>query len=74
MLAQMATYWPAAPDLYKIAGQKLTIRAMPKSGADARLVDLVRVGPNSIRLRAGKIDAVFRAEALVLEEMAKCGG
>lgn len=72
MFDQIGAYWPAALDLYKIADHRLTIRAMPKSGADARLVDLVRTGPNSIRLRAGKIDAVFRAEALVREEMAKC--
>lgn len=67
MLRQIARFYPAAADLYRIAGAKLTVRAMPKSGADARLVDLVRISEDTIRLRAGKIDAVFRAEALVRE-------
>ncbi len=67
MMAQIASFYPAAADLYRRVDYRLTIRAMPKSGADARLVDLVRIGEHSIRLRAGKIDAVFRAEALVRE-------
>lgn len=71
MLRQIAAFWPAAADRYRIAGHKLTIRAMPRSGADARLVDLVRIGERSIRLRAGKIDAVFRAQHLVMEELAR---
>lgn len=69
MLAQMREFYRGA-DLYKIADAKLSVRAMPKSSADARLVDLVRIGPRAVRLRAGKIDAVFRAEALVREVLA----
>ena len=69
MLAQMAHFWPAAADLYKIADFRLSIRAMPRSGADARLVDVVQTGERVLRVRAGKIDAVFRAEALIKERI-----
>jgi hypothetical protein len=69
MLDQIGAYWPAALDLFRIADIRVAVRAMPKSGADARLVDVVRVGQRSMRVRAGKIDAVFRAEALILEAM-----
>lgn len=67
MLNQIAAFWPAALDLYKIADLRTSIRAMPRSGADARLVDVIRVGERALRVRAGKIDAVFRAEALIRE-------
>jgi hypothetical protein len=40
---------------------------MPRSAADARLVDVVRVGERALRVRAGKIDAIFHAERLVRE-------
>lgn len=70
MLHQLATYWPAVVAHYRIAELRTAIRAMPRSGADARLVDVVRVGERALRVRAGKIDAVFRAEALVKEELA----
>jgi hypothetical protein len=65
MLDQMAEYWAASRDLYTIADFRLAIRAMPQSAADARLVDVVRVGERTIRVRAGKIDAIFEAEAIV---------
>lgn len=65
MLFQMAHFWPAVRDLYKIADYKLSIRAMPRSASDARLVDVVRVGEKALRVRAGKIDAVFHAERLI---------
>ena len=69
MQAQIAHFWPAAADLYKIADFRLSIRAMPRSGADARLVDVVQTGERVLRVRAGKIDAVFRAEALIKERI-----
>lgn len=69
MLAQIAHFWPAARDLFTIADLKTSIRAMPRSGADARLVDVVQVGERALRVRAGKIDAVFRAEALIMERI-----
>jgi hypothetical protein len=42
---------------------------MPRSGSDARLVDVVRVGERALRIRAGKIDAILHAEQLVREAM-----
>lgn len=67
MRAQMEYYWPESRNLYSVVGHRVGIRAMPKSAADARIVDVVRVDDRTIRVRAGKIDAVFQAEALVLE-------
>lgn len=69
MLDQMAQFWPEVRDRYKIADYKLSIRAMPRSAADARLVDVVRVGERALRVRAGKIDAVFHAERLIKEQL-----
>lgn len=70
MMAQIATYWPAAPDLYRIVDYRTAIRAMPASGSDARLVDVITVGDRGIRVRAGKIDAIFDAEKTVKEMLA----
>lgn len=67
MLEQMRNYWPDVRDLYSIVDYKLSIRAMPKSAADARLVDIVRTGERSLRVRAGKIDAVLHAEKAICE-------
>jgi hypothetical protein len=72
MLDQMAHFWPAARDIFKIVDFRTSVRAMPRSGADARLVDVVKVGEKAVRVRAGKIDAVFRAEALIRERLALC--
>jgi hypothetical protein len=65
MLDQLAYFYPAARDLYEVADYKLSIRAMPKSAADTRLCEVVRIGQRALRVRAGKIDAVFHAEKLV---------
>jgi hypothetical protein len=68
MLKQMAHFYPAAKGPWVRVRDALTaIRAMPRSGADARLVDVVRVGERALRVRAGKIDAVFHAERIVRE-------
>jgi hypothetical protein len=67
MLDQMAHYWPECLKLYSIKDWRLTIRAMPRSAADSRLVDVVKVGDKALRVRAGKIDAVFHAERIVRE-------
>lgn len=69
MADQIAAYYPGARALYELADFRLSVRAMPRSGADARLVDVVAIGERAIRVRAGKIDAVFRAEALVRERL-----
>lgn len=54
-------YFPDAKNKYEIVGYRLSIRAMPRSGADSRLVDVAHVGKNVLRVRAGKIDAVVSA-------------
>lgn len=65
MLDQMAFYWPAVRDLYRIVDFRTAIRAMPRSGADSRLVDVHRTGERVVTVRAGKIDAIFQAERAV---------
>jgi len=67
MFDSMCFFWPDAADRYRIADRRLTIRAMPRSGSDARLVDVVRVGERAVRVRAGKIDAIFQAGRIISE-------
>lgn len=69
MMDDLARFWPEARDKYRIVGHRLSIRAMPRSGADARLVDVVRAGERLLRIRAGKIDAIFHAARRVRELM-----
>lgn len=69
MLDQMAYFWPAVRDLYRIVDFKTAIRAMPRSGADSRLVDVHWAGDKRITVRAGKIDAIFDAERQVFDLM-----
>lgn len=66
MIASMAHFYPAIFD-FKVAGYMRSIRAMPLSGSDARLVDVRQVAPDLIRVRAGKIDAVIDAETAIME-------
>jgi len=61
MQVQMAHYWPDSQGLFRLADAKLSIRAMPRSAADSRLVDVVQVDNKVLRVRAGKIDAIFHA-------------
>lgn len=70
MIDDMAEFYPAVRDHYEVAMHKLSIRAMPLSGADTRLVDVVRVGERALRVRAGKIDAVIHAQGIVEEMIA----
>lgn len=67
MMQQMARYYPRVRNEYRIMDYRTAIRAMPRSAADARLVDVVRVGERAIRVRAGKLDAIFHAERRVME-------
>lgn len=62
--ADLVKYFPAAA-YFRIADALTSIRAMPRSGADARLVDVIKVGERALRIRAGKIDAVIHAEKLI---------
>lgn len=68
MIDQMAGFYPAIND-YRLVDAKLSIRAMPLSGADTRLVDVARLGSRVLRVRAGKIDAVIHADKLVRSMM-----
>jgi len=65
MLDQMASFYPRIRDEYRVVDHRLAIRAMPRSAADARLVDVVPVGERAIRIRAGKLDAIFHAERVI---------
>lgn len=67
MMMQMERFWPGARDSYRIIGYGAAIRAMPRSGADARLVDVIEVGYRHYRVRAGKIDAIFHAARMVAD-------
>lgn len=67
MLDQMAEFFPAARERYRIAECLTSIRAMPLSGSDARLVDIVKTGSRCIRIRSGKIDSVVQAGRRVKE-------
>lgn len=62
MVDQMAIYYPRVRDEYKVVGHMFAVRALPKSASDSRLIDVVRVGDHAVRVRAGKIDAIFSAE------------
>ena len=67
MVKQIAHFYPAVLDEYRVADYKLTIRAQPRSGADARLVDIVQTAPRTLRIRAGKIDAILHAREMLKE-------
>lgn len=67
MVSQLASFWPESREQYALADVKLTIRAMPRSGASARLVDIVPIGKRALRVRAGKIDAILHAEQIIRE-------
>lgn len=70
MIASMERFYPAIRE-YKVMEYRTSIRAMPLSGADTRLVDVQHDG-NLIRVRAGKIDAIIAAEQEVRRIM-NCG-
>lgn len=72
MVDQMRSYYEATSE-YGVAGHRVTIRAMPRSAADARLVDIIRTGERTIRIRAGKLDAIFHAERVVGDMLADFG-
>lgn len=64
MIGQMAGFFPGI-NRYRPVDYRLSVRAMPLSGADTRLVDVVRLGERLLRVRAGKIDAVLHAEKMI---------
>jgi hypothetical protein len=67
MLDSIAYHYPILHYSHELVDYKTSIRAMPRSGADTRLVDVIQVGENALRVRAGKIDAVFQAQHIVEE-------
>lgn len=69
MREQIGEFWPASRDLFRPAAPLFGIRAMPLSGADARLVDIVRTSERRLRVRAGKIDSILLAGRLVWAAM-----
>lgn len=70
MVEQLEYYYPAVARDFTIVGQKLAVRAMPLSGADARLVDIVKSPDGrTVRIRASKLDAIFFAEDEVREHI-----
>lgn len=71
MFDQMSGYYPRIRDEYRIVDHRLAIRAMPRSASDARLVDVIRVGSRGIRIRAGKLDAIFHAERVIKAMLAE---
>lgn len=64
MMALMSRYYPAFRDLYRYLDLNTAVRAMPGSGADSRILNITRA-ESHVRLRAGKIDAIFTAEEQV---------
>lgn len=66
MIASMAMFYNDILD-FKVVDHMLSIRAMPLSGADTRLVSVDRASDRLLRVRAGKIDAVLDAERAVKE-------
>ena len=66
MVDSMAYFYPEIRE-YALVEHRLSIRAMPLSSADTRLVDVVRVGERALRVRAGKIDAIIAAEKMIRE-------
>jgi hypothetical protein len=66
MYDDLSGFYPALKN-YNIVRVLHSIRAMPLSGADTRLIDIIRVGETGIRIRAGKIDAVVEAAQRIKE-------
>lgn len=73
MFRQMAYYYPEIEEseVFMNDDLKTSIRAMPSSAADARICRVVKTGPKSMVVLAGKIDAIFHAEKQVKEIMSR---
>lgn len=68
MVDDLGQYYSAVHN-FEIVGGMTSVRAMPLSGADTRLVDVVDIGEKAVRIRAGKIDAVVHAAELIRERL-----
>lgn len=60
MIQSMEKFYPQILD-FKVVDHRFSVRAMPLSGADTRLVDVQR-DKKVIKIRAGKIDAIIHAQ------------
>lgn len=69
MFKSLCEFYPDAHGRYEIVGFRKAVRAMPLSGADARLVDVIQTGKKTLRIRASKLDAIFYAEDVVKEHI-----
>lgn len=58
MIESMANFYPKVKE-YPIVDYMLSIRAQPLSAADTRTVHVIKKSDKTIRVRAGKIDAVI---------------
>jgi len=74
MFSQMEFFYPRIRDEYRIVDYRTAIRALPRSAADARLCEVIRVGERGIRIRAGKLDAIFHAEREVKRLLVEMSG
>ncbi len=68
MVDDLGHYYSAVHN-FEVVGGMTSVRAMPLSGADTRLVDVVDIGEKAVRIRAGKIDAVVHAADLIRERL-----
>jgi hypothetical protein len=64
MAEDVAKYYPKIKN-FEIKKAMVSVRAMPLSGADTRLIDILKIGKTGLRVRAGKIDAVVEAAAKI---------
>lgn len=69
MLESMAHFYPAVRTEYEVVEKMLSIRAMPLSKSDSRLIHVAKMSDKLIRIRSGKIDAVIEAGNKVKELM-----
>jgi hypothetical protein len=67
MIVQMSFYYPAVQE-FELFDARIAIRAMPRSNSDSRLID-VRISDRILRIRAGKLDAVFAAERVIEQNL-----
>lgn len=71
MRDQLARYWSGA-ERFKVVDCRPSIRAMPRSAAASRLCEVAQVGRRLLRVRPGKIDAIFHAQREVERFIPPC--
>ncbi len=71
MFDQIMHFYPQFYDNFEVIDYRLAIRAMPHSAADSRLVDVVKIDEHTLRIRAGKMDAIFQAMNEIRNQLPK---